>query len=780
MWHTLNYKGRYAGDIRIELTYYDSRPREERPEEIFEAISEGNTPNGTRQNKPVKRRPLPANPTQSSQLTPSRGPRPLPGTSADETFTPSMFRAQEQVNMSTYAPSNPDDSVLEDIPVNGHASGLSHVDYLEERALELASSADAAPGQYSNGYMRHENDQFGQLPYPTTPQDSQPNAVSAYGELDLPELPPHTPRASRSSAALTPKHFTPANSSPSYTLPHYDRSPESIQPHDARELRHSHQSTQPQHSSPLRSHSMDDPYSSQRMEEYVEEPRHYSTGNVREHQGYEAYSVYDQSGPPPPLHTRSANGYRDMPNDLQQPVPVPLPLRQLKNSHSGSLLTHSHIESPEPDYRYSTSPADSRLSAVSAPLSSPYDYDSRNHGHADRYCNDSRRNANHERFPAIEDPSAPAHARSLPTTPRSHGHGVSDAYNRPRDPDVFRRSHHMSNEFGPGHQVQPTYDRQAPRQSPYANQTPPSQHGGQSNRSPHEMARAHRASAPIIKPRAVSPNPRTPIRKSVSPQPEFASQNSGFKGTPFSPDSFDQFNPNLGAARSINAPAPKFDTPESMREVARDMEKAEKLKEGPIVDSAGRVVDPSDHLPADTWAPEPERKTPRKSHQINVRFRHNAQGTQSLPTSAQRRPPPREAVTRPQPTPPREAFPQPQPMPTMQHTFSANDVSPTPAGRNRLQKRNPPGPVHFNSSPAVPLDHGSPSPQALREHPGYGYNHSPSYPRGPPGSGPPPVPAKVPFGAGQEDWNTHSNLQDDFSRIDIGPGRPRRTQQMRY
>ncbi|KAA6410981.1 MAG: C2 domain containing [Lasallia pustulata] len=29
LWHNLNCKGRYAGEIRIELTYYDTRPKEE-------------------------------------------------------------------------------------------------------------------------------------------------------------------------------------------------------------------------------------------------------------------------------------------------------------------------------------------------------------------------------------------------------------------------------------------------------------------------------------------------------------------------------------------------------------------------------------------------------------------------------------------------------------------------------------------------------------------------------------------------------------------------------
>ena len=31
-WHNLNYRGKYAGEIRIEMTYYDSRPKVEKPQ----------------------------------------------------------------------------------------------------------------------------------------------------------------------------------------------------------------------------------------------------------------------------------------------------------------------------------------------------------------------------------------------------------------------------------------------------------------------------------------------------------------------------------------------------------------------------------------------------------------------------------------------------------------------------------------------------------------------------------------------------------------------------
>src|SRR5271163_2243045 len=69
IWHQLQFKGKYAGEIRVELTYYDTRPKEEsalekrREKEKSHINSGGNSAatGGPRQLGPreVKRRPLP-------------------------------------------------------------------------------------------------------------------------------------------------------------------------------------------------------------------------------------------------------------------------------------------------------------------------------------------------------------------------------------------------------------------------------------------------------------------------------------------------------------------------------------------------------------------------------------------------------------------------------------------------------------------------------------------------------------------------------------------------
>ncbi|RAL06085.1 uncharacterized protein BO80DRAFT_498241 [Aspergillus ibericus CBS 121593] len=77
-----------------------------------------------------------------------------------------------------------------------------------------------------------------------------------------------------------------------------------------------------------------------------------------------------------------------------------------------------------------------------------------------------------------------------------------------------------------------------------------------------------------------------PRRKSVSPRPP-SMRGRGASPTPFSPDSYGT-------------------------EAAREP--------GPIIGDDGREIDPSDHLPTNTWAPEPERKT--KKPGVVVRFRN--------------------------------------------------------------------------------------------------------------------------------------------------------------
>lgn len=94
------------------------------------------------------------------------------------------------------------------------------------------------------------------------------------------------------------------------------------------------------------------------------------------------------------------------------------------------------------------------------------------------------------------------------------------------------------------------------------------------------------AAARTLPSRASAP----PMRKSVSPRPSMSEASSAI---PFSPDSFDVHNP----------PPPNGEG-SGLRDA----------RSGPIVGWHGQEIDPSDHLPVDSWAPEPAKKTPTKTY----------------------------------------------------------------------------------------------------------------------------------------------------------------------
>lgn len=109
-----------------------------------------------------------------------------------------------------------------------------------------------------------------------------------------------------------------------------------------------------------------------------------------------------------------------------------------------------------------------------------------------------------------------------------------------------------------------------------------------------------------------SPDTRVVARKSVSPHPPSPVEPS-ISSNPFSPDSYNSLNPNASRPPAVNRD-PTFDTSAPLTDnIVRE--------DGPIIGDDGREIDPSDHLPTDTWAPEPERK-PRKPEVI-VRFKHS-------------------------------------------------------------------------------------------------------------------------------------------------------------
>ncbi|CAO1603074.1 hypothetical protein XANCAGTX0491_006666 [Xanthoria calcicola] len=783
-WHHLHCKGRFAGEIRIELTYYDTRPKEDKPpERAAETIVDGHQDHsresvgGPRGPKPLKRRPLPANPVgvprpampehahssplpQPTQPTmhhpiPSHpdprghrehwvesatlsGNRPQYSPHPNSTGSPMGHDAydRQRMNGSGSTPQDYDDQFRDDGLLQNRAMHMPAAHYPESHAEQYTDHY--APVQPQHDFQSHSG--FGDGPQ--DPYDVNTRHAS---------LPPFaTHDRGHSSAERTPAmpHGVYSESPP--TMPHGNSMPDVRDPSLPRFL-----PQQPQrHSLPGgRGHS-----------EQPSIQQHTPNGFFDPHQNQQQSMVDDDLPPPPPAHrTNSGTNFSPLGNarthsESCAPIPgtAPLNIRKERGSFSNSPLSQVQTNpinippssSPSHVYPYAQSPtvaATRQAHAVSAGRE-PY----------------------HRRSLSPVRNGNPLPLSLVPgyEPPRMSSEPESIAYN-----DSTSRS--LASNVVATQQSSP---------SPIRSNQPRSQHASTiQTQSPLQTLergpdrRPHRASAPTVQPQDVSPDPRFPPRKSVSPQPQSDPTERRKSGVPFGPDSYEAFNPFISSGSAGVSPGARYETPDQAREAAVQHEREKNLGDGPIIGSDGREIDPSDHLPTDTWAPEPESKAPKKTAQVNFRFRNSPQGAQPMPQSGRRLLHDNSA--------------RPASISTLTYNSNANNamenISPTTAARARLQKKTRGSPAMPNSSPVVPTVNtalqnpvlrSTASDYPLQEHENYGYGSSPTYSRPSPGGIPPPIPGKVPIAMGQEDWR-RDPLSEELSRIDIGVGggRARRT-----
>lgn len=765
LWHNLNCKGRYAGEIRIELTYYDTRPKEEKAEERRQDTSINGfqdpgreAASGPRQPKQVKRRPLPADPTETLSSRPAMPDHsqsaPLPYTAPTDDqhsyISPQAYptlqadyrpepqpplenryqhprQAQAQGSPSSYYGYDQE-------PIDGNID-ISH-DAGRPTATQFDTYDPVSPSVYrkevaaAQHVMTQRDQQFDHpSSYDHAPYTAEPEPIRNYQPTNFPTNPGQDIRDGRPSAQPLHNGIPWSNSTPDIRL--QQRVP-------AVGL--------PQHRSSL-----------PRGSNYEDVPaQHYPVSNGDHAWPTSPENADDKSGPPPPpVHRNSGSRATAQPSGQAQaeyypPIaqPSPLRMRNERSSISNSPLSQVQSNTPYTDHPLSTSPSNSQLSRSGASVTS-----------RTSYCqNDGRQAYNKRSLSPLRDythtmpPSlVPGYAPSI----------VDDETER----DV--RERRMSARPVYANEPVPQYQQSAndgvqPRIPLPMNSIPGPI---RSIENSHDR-RAHRASAPITMSQAAS-NPRTPMRKSVSPQPGSAPGERGPSAIPFSPDSYDAYNPSLNAASNANSAGPQYNTPEQAKDALRQHEVESRLADGPIIGSDGRVIDPSDHLPTETWAPEPEVKTPKKGPQITMRFRQSPLGAQPMPVSTRR---PLHDLT---------ARPHSVSTPVYAHSPDSNTSA---SSRTRLQKKSR-VPVEQmtplpNTSPLAPrIDNNSynstprasPSAYPLREPENYGHGSSPNYPRGLPSGLPPPIPGKIPITAGPEDWGRDA-LSEEIRRIDIGVG----------
>ncbi|KAL8689343.1 MAG: hypothetical protein Q9224_004659 [Gallowayella concinna] len=702
-WHHLHCKGRFAGEIRIELTYYDTRPKEDKsPERPVEPTLDGSrepgrdSVGGPRGPKPLKRRPLPANPTGL----------PRPGMPEHTHSAPLPQPTEPMIHQP--APSHPDprghrDHRLESTPPSAnrhehpHHSNISGSPMGQDAGNHHYLGAHESTPHHYEGQPRDDSRTQNTALHMPAPhyQDRHPEQYALmqphydpqadsgvrdpYQDVyDSPNrhasLPPfatydHGPLSGEQTVSI-PYNDNYVDSPPS--IPHGNSMPDVRDPAYPRHLSH-----QPQrHSLPGgKGHSEQSPI--------LQHSTSSSFDPYLDHQQQDMTDAVDDVPPPPPAH-RTNSGFGPSPlgsgrSHSENCAPItgtaPLNIRKERGSFSNSPLSQVQTNPSYANYALSTSPT-----------------------HAHHYAHPAAGSATRH----VQTPSAapePYHRRSI--SPVRNGNplplSLVPGYEPPKSSNELENVLYT----GSGRSAPASHTVAAPQYSPTAAQgsQPRAHHAATIHtQSPLQALergpdrRPHRASAPTVQPRAVSPDTRVPVRKSVSPQPESDPNARRGSGIPFGPDSYDAFNPYIGSATAGISPGARYETPDQAKEAAIQYEREQKLGDGPIIGNDGRVIDPSDHLPTDTWAPEPESKAPKKTAQVNFRFRNSPQGAQPMPPSGRR--------------PLHDSSARPASLSTPIYSNNGNsmpdNISPTTAARARLQKRTKMSPAQPNSSPIVP------------------------------------------------------------------------------
>ncbi|KAI9892790.1 MAG: hypothetical protein M1814_001210 [Vezdaea aestivalis] len=678
LWHNLQFKGKYAGEIRIEMTYYDTRPKddaviEKRRDNARPSLppSSKDTLAGPRQLKP-KRRPLPTGRSDLAQPRSSSAQGELFLDSAPH--TPShISREPREHSVRHSLPQLPQDNT----PYTYHSNPQTptydpshHIRQPSRNSYGYPSEQTYERDDMHDGFEPSQVNQFDSgYPLEDEHEQQQPPEFEQYD--DLPSGPPPPPPAHGS------RHASPA-------IDFY------------------HAAVPP----PLIHQSASDPYQISSVHDRPDVPtalpsnldhpmRSQSFDSANTHQVTEDYDFYENRSPSHRTSRRPAQANQYNRSTERHVVAALVPQRGSANDFDNS----------EKDY-HQRHPSFEAQADMPPSLMPGYNPVAQNHG-------GSRHEQQRSQVPVTENCS--------PRPSASH----APALHNPSTPQGSVYVQHNSSPTKP---------------SPL-----------------HDGQRAHQSSYPIIKPRAVSPDPRTPVRKSVSPQPQSQPRDERrLSGIPFSPDSYDALNPNAGSSPPVAA---EYHTPDQARDAARQRRSIDPNE--PIRTSDGRLVDPSDHIPVDNWAPEPERKSPTKRpSNVEPRARPSPTGAQPMPPSTRRSY--RESGMRPISTP------------TPIYAHIAEAARTPPSGRNRLQKKtktHDSSPINPPSSPfearSIEVSPHSPVDYPLRERQNYygtpqghrSYGNSPAAP---------PVPAKIPMeGYGQD------RLSEELRGIDIGSARRR-------
>ncbi|KFA74497.1 hypothetical protein S40288_07405 [Stachybotrys chartarum IBT 40288] len=787
VWQNLTCRGKYAGEIRLEITFYDSRPKPDKPapRPKLPAPAEAET----RQKTHLKRRPLPSDPVTGEATpttSPAPAPAPAPAPGPDHYQTPPRAHARQTSHPAFVPTQSPLQAMEYHTPSPAGPRQLGG-DYHSPSAS--AVSLIEGPRHAGRSKEAHENrarqcEDRDYSPKPPASQHEHPDVRSQYPPVpdpfdadpaeDLRQLPPatddrpppppvhrsrhnstgpegmhrssfdHAPRPAQPMPMRHDvlKHEAHRNSLPSYpgrpTFRAYDSAPPAPNPGHSQNLL-------TYESSPQRHHSYDSLYETphRSMQPTVEDVPEDSPA------GY--HSVRSRQS-----DARNYQSHADEMDYDKVPSPAPLNLSRSPGANSHYELSRSpgsaaYYGSPSPGHSPGAyRDADTRARSVS-PIP-PRDY-SANPSQISYHSQSSTSHHSDHRNEYEQAALPSSSSYGMPAVPLSLVPGIDPNLSQEISERIYDERRRESLTASQHALVAPRGRQLSEPVQPYPGT------GG----VPYEMAmqpyNRYRAPShsneivPISRPRNASPNPYPSPqhqirRKSVSPAPP-PIEDRRKSDLPFGPDSYDALNPNVMSSKE----AADYDSK--------------------IITHDGREIDPSDHLPMESWAPEPEPKPQQASPE--PRARASPAGAQPMPTSGKRQ---LRIAARP-------SAPIAQPPAYGQLEGPHTPPSGQNGGRSRLQKRvhrASVGPSPAASSPLAPIspdnyqDRQSPytPTRGIQRSSTWDYpneNHAPHY-----GSGP-PLPAKVPLpimsgaNGGAEDQLA---LMHEMQNIDIGAGRSRR------
>ncbi|EAS34582.2 uncharacterized protein CIMG_05606 [Coccidioides immitis RS] len=884
-WHNLNCKGKYAGEIRIELTYYDTRPKDEavverrKEAKKVEARSQTNSSiSGPRQSKPPKRRPLPADPTGSTPARPSSVDVGATSKKEHAASTPSRPSASETQPTSPLKTSRrseaPDDShqyrapselyppaqssapVRQDhhnsdrsyshgpgqqgyqtAPDNQYPSRQDHathrqVYYAESNIEQSAPALHPYQSELQNSHPPRQDHPPSHQVYYTDPNLEKSTAAhqSCQGELQVSDPPPRVSASVRQSQNY-PNDLRSGIPSTTDIYHHRDSynqpAPSSVPQEDlypTSEYGYDHQQppTDPYPEQPGHSYAVDQ-YQAYSQNSYETPSRHNNRQMATPEHRQNSYPPPSKGSPHGPLEVQSYGApdhpqqlalnsgerrgqhhyynpasktdfFKDSPlrqsvsqanyhhhhqylqpdgdddDDDDDGPPPPPPVHRDGLGHS-SMSEHFMSDSqPMPE------PLNITPRSSPQPIEKQSEYIAYRPKYSDSGCN-SEAEQGYSTSPAPSYRTAVQERGYLQERPMtSGGESVPSSLVAGYDPGLAKEPDRMH------------YDnRHVRRQSNIPTQSSTITQAMRS--SPVDMPE-RRSPRTVVDPRQI------PARKSVSPHPAPPPTDpDSLSGIPFSPDSYDVINPNASLASGVEQPAPPYENVEQAMEAARQYE-VDKLRAlGPIIGNDGRTIDPSDHLPADTWAPEPVRK--QKKPEVVVRFKHAPASSitsgHSSSADRERQPRPRSVVAPghsyqhcppvygTESHPPSRGRLQKAPMRPqsyIQPSPSARDPSPRP--NHGLRERdalvaynhyssNPSAPSHYNGCAPPPYSDSSPSSASRYSSSVVSHRYH---------SSGPPIPAKVPIQPGSQTYmdtpSGHGHfdaLSEEMKRIDIGVGK---------